>query len=91
MNVFGVSDVATVDTFAVEGGYDSFASRIIGDTAHKDGFVAVAGESGGRIGGAAASTEVDFVDVDFATELNLVEVAALVGAKIVMVNKIDVL
>ena len=86
-----VSDVARIDTLIVEGIDDSLASWIVGDTAHEDRFVTIAGEGSSGISCAAASAELYFIDIDFCAELNLVEVAALVGAKIVMVDKIDVL
>ena len=65
VDVFSVADVATVDAFAIKSGDDGFTGGIIGDAAHEDGFMSAAGESGGRIGGAAAGAEMYAVDVDF--------------------------
>ena len=67
------------------------ASRVVSDAAHKDGFVAIASKSGGSIGGATASAEEYFIDIDFGTKFELIKKSPSVGAKIVMINEIDVL
>ena len=64
---------------------------IIGDAAHKDGFMIITSKGRGSISGATAGAEINFVDVDFGAKLDLIEVAALVDAKIVVINKINVL
>ncbi len=91
MDVFDVANIAAVDAFAIKGGNDSFAGWVVGDAAHENGFVAAAGEGGCGIGGAAAGAEMNTVDVDFSAELDLIEIAAFVCAKIVVVDEIDIL
>lgn len=90
-SILGISNVARINTFVVEGIEDGLASRIFGDAAHKNGFVAAARKSSSSVCGAAAGAEFDFVDVDLGAELQLIEKAVAIGAKIVMIDEINVL
>ena len=91
MAFVGISNIACINAFAVQDVDNCLAGWVVCDAAHKDAFVAVAGEGCSGISGSAAGAKVNFININLGAKFKLIEKAFFVGAKIVVIHQEDVL